>query len=179
MRGAVRAPWQPVLAREHWWRSVFMSGFARRRGSHILRSGEHRAFGAPMNQNCTLWTLWIAWFESVFFASFLCRFGQMTCRHAQWLIVIKRISDSRRPPRPKAPPQHQPRPLTREPGNRALPPTATPGALAPEPPAPRPQHQPPAPKDPTQTLSANTLRTAIGRQPSPPRSPGENLPESA
>src|SRR5471030_3088685 len=48
----------------------------RRRGSHIRGSGEHRAFGAPMNRNCTLWTLRVAWFESVFFASFLCRFGQ-------------------------------------------------------------------------------------------------------
>ncbi len=46
-----------VLARERTGRSVFVSGFARRRGSGILRSGEHRAFGAPMNENCTLWTL--------------------------------------------------------------------------------------------------------------------------
>jgi hypothetical protein len=29
-----------------------------------------------MNENCTLWTLTGPWFESVFFASFLCRFGQ-------------------------------------------------------------------------------------------------------
>jgi hypothetical protein len=29
-----------------------------------------------MNENCTLWTLRVAWFKSVFFASFLCRFGQ-------------------------------------------------------------------------------------------------------
>ena len=65
-----------VLARERTGRSVFVSGFARRRGSHILRSGEHRAFGAPMNQNCTLWTLRVAGCKSVFFASFLCRFGQ-------------------------------------------------------------------------------------------------------
>ena len=48
----------------------------RRRVSHIGGSGEHRAFGAPMNGNRTLWTLRVAWFESVFFASFLCRFGQ-------------------------------------------------------------------------------------------------------
>ncbi len=65
-----------VLAREHGWRSVSMSGFARRRGSNIGRSGEHRAFGAPMNRNCTLWTLRVACFKSAFFASFLCRFGQ-------------------------------------------------------------------------------------------------------
>src|SRR5476649_337649 len=54
-----------VLAREHWWRSVSMSGFARRRVSHILRSGEHRAFGAPMNGNCTLWTLRVAWLKAL------------------------------------------------------------------------------------------------------------------
>ena len=36
----------------------------RRRGSHILRSGEHRAFGAPMNRNCTLWTLRVAWLKA-------------------------------------------------------------------------------------------------------------------
>jgi hypothetical protein len=29
-----------------------------------------------MNENCTLWTLMSPRFESVFFASFLCRFGQ-------------------------------------------------------------------------------------------------------
>jgi len=38
-------------------RSVLLSGFARRRGSHIRGSGEHRAFGVPMNKNRTLWTL--------------------------------------------------------------------------------------------------------------------------
>ena len=92
MREAVVVPWQLVLAREHWWRSVFMSGFARKRGSTVRRSGEHRAFGAPMNQNCTLWTLRVAWFESVFFASFLCRFGQRNDgRHAQWLIDRKSV----------------------------------------------------------------------------------------
>ena len=48
----------------------------RKRGSHIRGSGEHRAFGVPMNENCTLWTLMGPRFESVFFASFLCRFGQ-------------------------------------------------------------------------------------------------------
>ena len=48
----------------------------RRRVSNIRGSGEHRAFGAPMNENCTLWTLRVAWFESVFFASFLFRFGK-------------------------------------------------------------------------------------------------------
>jgi hypothetical protein len=42
----------------------------------MLRSGEHRAFRVPKYLNCTLWTLMSPRFESVFFASFLCRFGQ-------------------------------------------------------------------------------------------------------
>ena len=45
----------------------------RRRVSHIGGSGEHRAFGVPEYKNCTLWTLTSPRFESVFFASFLCR----------------------------------------------------------------------------------------------------------
>jgi hypothetical protein len=48
----------------------------RRRVSHIRCSGEHRAFGVPEYENSTLWTLTSPRFESVFFASFLCRFGQ-------------------------------------------------------------------------------------------------------
>src|SRR5471030_1048217 len=48
----------------------------RRRVSHIRGSGEHRAFGVPMYENCTLWALTCPRSESVFFASFLCRFGQ-------------------------------------------------------------------------------------------------------
>src|SRR5476649_2875731 len=36
----------------------------RRRVSHIRGSGEHRAFGAPMNENCTLWTLRVAWWKA-------------------------------------------------------------------------------------------------------------------
>jgi hypothetical protein len=43
----------------------------RKRVSHIRRSGEHRAFGVPMNQNCTLWTLMCPRSESGFFASLL------------------------------------------------------------------------------------------------------------
>jgi hypothetical protein len=77
--------WREVL---RGWRGVFFGQVQslvakrvgtcvrRRRVSHIRGSGEHRAFGAPMNRNCTLWTLRVACFESVFFASFLCRFGQ-------------------------------------------------------------------------------------------------------
>src|SRR5471030_982648 len=75
----------------------------RRRVSHILRSGEHRAFGAPMNENCTLWTLRVAWLKALSLLRFFVALDkEMTCRHAQWLTVIKRKSDSRRPLRPKA-----------------------------------------------------------------------------
>src|SRR5476649_1635105 len=37
---------------------------------------------------------------------------EMTRRHAQWLIVIKKIAHSSRPLTPKAAPGHRPRPLT-------------------------------------------------------------------
>src|SRR5471030_3121588 len=76
----------------------------RRRVSHILRSGEHRAFGAPMNGNCTLWTLRVAWLKAFsLLRFFVAKDQEMTRRHAQWLTVIKRKSDSRRPLTPKAP----------------------------------------------------------------------------
>src|SRR5471032_3599160 len=91
-------PRAQMLAREHWWRSVSMSGFARRRGSHILRSGEHRAFGAPINRNCTLWTLRVAWLKAFSLLRFFVALDkEMTCRHAQWLTVIKKKSYTRRP----------------------------------------------------------------------------------
>src|SRR5471032_2907533 len=51
---------------------------------------------------------------------------EMTCRHAQWLIVIKKKANSRRPLRPKAATRHGLRPLTPEPGTPALTPTANP-----------------------------------------------------
>src|ERR1700733_3393782 len=92
-----------VLARERTGRSVLLSGFARRRGSNILSSGEHRAFGAPMNQNCTLWTLRVERLKAFSLLRFFVALDkEMTCRHAQWLIVIKRKSESRRPLTPKA-----------------------------------------------------------------------------
>ena len=66
-------PWRLELARDHWWRSVGMSGFARRRGSSVRQSGEHRAIYVPKAKACTLGTLTRPWWEGVFFASFLCR----------------------------------------------------------------------------------------------------------
>src|SRR5471030_1721210 len=75
----------------------------RRRVSHILRSGEHRAFGAPMNGNCTLWTLRVAWLKAFSLLRFFVALDkEMTCCHAQWLTVMKRKSDSCRLLRPKA-----------------------------------------------------------------------------
>ena len=55
---------------------MFVSGFARRRGSNIGESGEHRAIRCQKLLACTLGTLTRPWLESAFFASFLCRFGQ-------------------------------------------------------------------------------------------------------
>src|SRR5471030_2899056 len=79
----------------------------RRRVSHILRSGEHRAFGAPMNGNCTLWTLRVAWLKAFsLLRFFVAKDQEMTCCHAQWLIVIKRKSDSCRPLTLKAATRH-------------------------------------------------------------------------
>ena len=107
MREAGHVPWQLVLARGHWWRSVSMSGFARRRGSHIGGSGEHRAFGAPMNRNCTLWTLRVVRLKAFSLLRFFVALDkEMTCRHAQWLTVIKRKSDSCRPLTLKAATRH-------------------------------------------------------------------------
>ncbi|SOE96244.1 hypothetical protein SAMN05414139_09175 [Burkholderia sp. D7] len=95
MRETVWVPWQRVLAREHWWRSVFMSGFARKRGSHIRRSGEHRAFGAPMNRNCTLWTLRVVRLKAFsLLRFFVAKDQEMTRRHAQWLIEQKKTANT-------------------------------------------------------------------------------------
>ena len=99
----------------------------RRRVSHIRGSGEHRAFGAPMNGNCTLWTLRVAWLKAFSLLRFFVALDkEMTRRHAQWLKVIKRKSDSCRPLTPKAPTRHGLRPLNQEPGTPASTLTANP-----------------------------------------------------
>ena len=96
-------------------------GVRRRRVSHIRRSCEHRAFGAPMNRNCTLWTLRVVLLKAFSLLRFFVALDkEMTCRHAQWLTVIKKIAHSSRPLRSKAATRHRPRPLTQEPGNPAL-----------------------------------------------------------
>src|SRR5471032_1127538 len=79
----------------------------RRRVSHILRSGEQRAFGAPMNGNCTLWTLRVAWLKAFSLLLFFVALDkEMTRRHAQWLIGIKKSANASRPLTPKAATRH-------------------------------------------------------------------------
>src|ERR1700730_5510189 len=93
----VRPSWSgvTVLARERWGRSVFVSGFARRRGSNIRESGEHRAIRCQKLLACTLGALTRRLLRGVFFASvsFSPVEKEMKCRHAQWLIVIKKTAN--------------------------------------------------------------------------------------
>src|SRR5216684_113319 len=96
-----------VLARERWGRSVFVSGFARRRVKYP-QSGEHRAIRCQKLLACTLGTLTCRLLRGVFFASvsFSPVEKEMKCRHAQWLIVIKKSANSRRPLTLKAATRH-------------------------------------------------------------------------
>ena len=61
------------LAREHWWRSVGMSGFARRTVSTVRSSSEHRSIREPKAVVCTLGTLnidcWTAFSLLCFFVA--------------------------------------------------------------------------------------------------------------
>src|SRR5471032_104663 len=136
-----------------------MSGFARRRGSNICGSSEHRATREPKAVVCTLGTLNIDCGKAFSLLRFFVAVGQRnevpprtvansdkkfsqhttranvsssnpaptqshghepTCRHAQWLIVIKNAANIQlaltyavaavHPPRPQ-PPERPPRPL--------------------------------------------------------------------
>src|SRR5882762_4197516 len=71
----VRPSWSvgAVLARERWERSVFVSGFARRRGSNILESCEHRAIRCQKLLACTLGTLTCRRLERVSLLRFFAR----------------------------------------------------------------------------------------------------------
>src|SRR5471032_818581 len=120
----------------------------RRRVSHILRSGEHRAFGAPMNGSCTLWTLRVAWLKAFSLLRFFVALDkEMTCRHAQWLTVIKKLANLSKPLTLKAPTRHSLQPLTPEPSIPALTPTTSPRTHNPSPrthnPSPRTQNPSP------------------------------------
>src|SRR5579863_2127108 len=80
-----------------------------------------------MNRNCTLWTLRVAWLKAFSLLRFFVALDkEMTRRHAQWLIVVKKKSNSSRPLTLKAATQHQPRPLTQDPGNLSTTPPPNP-----------------------------------------------------
>jgi hypothetical protein len=82
-------------------------GVRRRRVSHIRGSGEHRAFGAPMNGNCTLWTLRVVRLKAFSLLRFFFALEkEMTRCHAQWLTVMKKLANSSRPLSSKAATRH-------------------------------------------------------------------------
>jgi hypothetical protein len=60
-----------------------------------------------MNRNCTLWTLRVAWLKAFSLLRFFFALEkEMTRRHAQWLIAIKKLANSGRPQTPKAATRH-------------------------------------------------------------------------
>jgi hypothetical protein len=60
-----------------------------------------------MNENCTLWTLRVAWLKAFsLLRFFVAKDQEMTRRHAQWLIVIKKLANLRKPLTLKAATRH-------------------------------------------------------------------------
>src|SRR5579863_2807891 len=104
---AVRVCLASVLARERTGRSVFVSGFARRRGPTHLCSSEHRTFRVPQHGSRTLWTLKIERLKALSLLRFFVALDkEMTRRHAQWLIVIKNSASTKRATTWRAPTRH-------------------------------------------------------------------------
>jgi hypothetical protein len=60
----------------HWWRSVWVSVFGERGVHTSVALASTVLLGCQKHQSCTLGQLTSPRFESAFFASFLCRFGQ-------------------------------------------------------------------------------------------------------
>ena len=60
----------------HWWRSVWVSVFGERGVHTSVALASTVLLGCQKRGNCTLGQLMSPRSESVFFASFLCRFGQ-------------------------------------------------------------------------------------------------------
>src|SRR5476649_352988 len=60
----------------HWWRSVWVSVFGERGVHTSVALASTVLLGCQKLGNCTLGQLTSPRFESAFFASFLCRFGQ-------------------------------------------------------------------------------------------------------
>ena len=60
----------------HWWRSVWVSVFGEGGFHTSVALASTVLLGCQKRRNCTLGQLMSPRFESAFFASFLCRFGQ-------------------------------------------------------------------------------------------------------
>ena len=60
----------------HWWRSVWVSVFGEGGFHTSVALASTVLLGCQKRENCTLGQLMSPRFESAFFASFLCRFGQ-------------------------------------------------------------------------------------------------------
>src|SRR5471032_1771248 len=66
----------PLGRFSHWWRSVWVSVFGEGGFHTSVVLASTVLLGCQKRGNCTLGQLTSPRFESVFFASFLCRFGQ-------------------------------------------------------------------------------------------------------
>src|SRR5471032_166892 len=66
----------PLGRFSHWWRSVWVSVFGERGVHTSVALASTVLLGCQKRGNCTLGQLTSPRSESVFFASFLCRFGQ-------------------------------------------------------------------------------------------------------
>src|SRR5471032_2876265 len=66
----------PLGRFSHWWRSVWVSVFGERGVHTSVALASTVLLGCQKRGNCTLGQLMSPRSESVFFASFLCRFGQ-------------------------------------------------------------------------------------------------------
>src|SRR5471030_1304239 len=67
---------RPVGRFSQWWRSVWVSVFGERGFHTSVALASTVLLGCQKLKSCTLGQLTSPRFESVFFASFLCRFGQ-------------------------------------------------------------------------------------------------------
>jgi hypothetical protein len=60
-----------------------------------------------MNKNCTLWTLRVAWLKAFSLLRFFVALDkEMTRRHAQWLIVVKKLANLIKPLTQKSATRH-------------------------------------------------------------------------
>src|SRR6201992_787588 len=82
-------------------------GVWRRRWLTHPCSSEHRTFRLPQHGNRTLWTLRIERLKALsLLRFFVAKDREMTRRHAQWLIAIKKSANLSRLQTPKAATRH-------------------------------------------------------------------------